>query len=94
MAVTQVTTAGTVQVKLGGGRLYNVVGISAGTSMTYQIKDGPDVNGNSRLLFGGTAIPVVAGQNLRQAGYEPIQFTNGLQFVIGGTPGEVDVEFD
>jgi hypothetical protein len=82
--------AGTILVKAGGGQLYDVVGVAAGTSYTYICKDGPDVNGNYRTMFGATPIPVVAGQNLLDATI-PMPFTNGLSFTVAGTPGEFDV---
>jgi len=83
--------ASTVLVRAGGGQLYNVVGIAAGTSYTFVVKDGPDPNGNYRTMFGGTPIPVVAGQNLFDGGGPPMPFTNGLSFTVAGTPGEFDV---
>lgn len=84
------SVAGTVLVKAGGGQLYNVIGIAAGTSYAYIVKDGPDVNGNYRTMFAATPIPVVAGQNLFDSG-GPMPFTNGLSLTVSGTPGEVDV---
>lgn len=95
MAMKQINAAaGTVQVKLGGGRVYSLVGVSVGTSYTIQLKDGPDPNGNSKTIFGeGAAVPAVAGlQYLNN--YQPITFINGLQAVVTGTPGEFDLEFD
>jgi hypothetical protein len=95
MAVTIVNgAAGTIQVKLGGGQFYNVVGIAAGTSYAYTIKDGPDQSGNFKTLFGATPLLVVAGQNLNSNGIHPISFVNGLAFTVSGTPGEFEVQFD
>jgi len=94
MPVTTVNAAaGTVQVKLGGGILRGIQGVSAGTSYTFKCNDGPDPAGNARTLVGAAAIPVVAGvQWVHPA--EPIAFTNGLQFVVAGTPGEFFVQWD
>jgi hypothetical protein len=82
--------AGTILVKNGGGQLHNVIGVAAGTSYAFIVKDGPDVNGNYRTMFGATPIPVAAGQNLFDAAM-PMPFTNGLSFTVSGTPGEFDV---
>ena len=94
MAVTVVNgAAGTIQVKLGGGQLYDIIGIAAGTSYAYTVKDGPDPNGNFRTLFGATPLVVVAGQHLVTSG-RPVAFTNGLALTVSGTPGEVEVQWD
>jgi hypothetical protein len=94
MPVTTVNgAAGTIQVKLGGGVVRNVTGIAAGTSYTFKVQDGPDVNGNFKTLFGATAIPVVANQQWIDP-VAPIPFINGLAFVVTGTPGEFYVQWD
>ena len=95
MAMQQVNgAAGTIQIKLGGGRVYSVVGVAAGTSYTFQLKDGPDPNGNSKTIMGqNAAIPVVAGTQYMSA-TQPITFINGLQAVVTGTPGDFELEFD
>jgi hypothetical protein len=85
--------AGTIQIKLGAGQLYDVVGIAAGTSYTYAVKDGPDTSGNFKTLFGATPIPVVAAQNLLQDS-RPVTFANGLALTVAGTPGEISVHWD
>jgi len=85
--------AGTLQVKLGGGKLYDVVGVAAGTSYTFIAKDGPDPSGNFKTLFGAATIPVVAGQHLMASGIS-VPFINGLAFTVAGTPGEFDVQYD
>lgn len=91
--VIGVGSTGTILVKAGGGRLYDVIGIAPGTSMTYTLKDGPDPNGNFQTLFGSTPIPVVAGQNLLQQS-QPVTFRDGLSVVVGGTAGEIEVQYD
>lgn len=94
MPVTTVNgAAGTIIVKLGGGILRGITGVAAGTNYTFKCQDGPDINGNARTLVGASAIPVVAGQQWVHPA-EPISFTNGLQFVVAGTPGEINVQWD
>lgn len=95
MAMRQINAAaGTVQLKLGGGRVYSLVGVSVGTAYTIQLKDGPDPSGNTNTIFGqNAAVPAVAGlQYLNN--YQPITFINGLQAVVTGTPGEFEIEID
>ncbi|HEX8881801.1 MAG TPA: hypothetical protein VF749_17285 [Candidatus Acidoferrum sp.] len=92
---TDITAAaGTVQVKLGAGQVYDIVGVSAGTSYAFVLKDGPDVNGNFRTIVGGgAAVPVVAGQHL-MTDSRPIAFTNGIAVTVSGTPGEFLIHWD
>jgi hypothetical protein len=85
--------ASTVQVKIGGGQLYDVIGIATGTAYAYTVKDGPDVNGNYRTMFGATPLVVAAGQHLLTSG-RPVSFANGLALTVSGTPGEFEVQFD
>jgi hypothetical protein len=94
MAVAIVNgAAGTILVKAGGGKLYDAVGIAAGTSYTFIAKDGPDPSGNYRTLMGAAPVAVVAGQHLLVDGL-PISFRDGLSFTVAGTPGEFDVHYD
>jgi len=94
MPVTTVNSAaGTVQVKLGSGVIRNIEGVSAGTSYTFQAKDGPDAAGGTVTLIGAAAIPVVAGVRWVDP-IAPIPFRNGLQIVVTGTPGELFVQWD
>ena len=94
MPVTAVNgAAGTIQVKLGGGALRNITGVSAGTSYTFQAKDGPDPSGNYTTLIGAAAVPVVANQQWVDP-VAPMAFTNGLAFTVTGTPGEFFVQWD
>lgn len=94
MPVTTVNgVAGTIQVKLGGGLLRAIQGVSAGTAYTFKAQDGPDPAGNFRTLIGAAAIPVVANQTWVTPA-EPIAFTNGLAMVVTGTPGEFFVQWD
>lgn len=87
-------TAGTVQAKLGAGRIKSIVGVAAGTSYAFQIKDGPDSAGNTQTIMGQTsAIPVVAGVQYMDPN-APITFRDGLQVVVSGTPGELEIQFD
>jgi hypothetical protein len=86
--------AGTIQLKLGGGRVYSIVGVSIGTNYALQLKDGPDPAGNAKTIVGqNAAIPAVAGVQYMSP-TQPTTFINGLQAVVTGTPGEFEVEFD
>jgi hypothetical protein len=87
------TAAGTTNLKQGGGMLRNVTGVSAGTSYTFQIKDGPDSAGNTQVLLGAAAIPVVANQQWVDP-QQPMSFRDGLQVVTTGTPGEFFIQYD
>lgn len=87
------SAAGTVLIKAGSGKLYDVVGISTGTSYAFICKDGPDSAGNFRVIYGGAAIPVVAGQHLIVDSRE-VAFRDGLSFTVSGTAGEFEVHFD
>lgn len=83
--------ASTVLIKPGGGHLYNVICVAAGTAYAFICKDGPDDSaGNYRTMFGGTPIVLTTGQNLFDSG-GPMPFTNGLSLTVSGTPGEYDV---
>lgn len=94
MPVTTVNAAAsTVQVKLGGGVVRGVTGVSAGTAYTFKMQDGPDTSGNFKTLIGATAVPVVADQQWVNP-VAPIPFINGLAFVVAGTPGEFYVQWD
>lgn len=89
MPVTILTTAATTNVKRGNGILYGIVVASVGTSFALRVLDGPDFAGNTVTLMGSSAIvPTVVGSNLVPV---PIPFTNGLQIITSGTPGEFDV---
>lgn len=95
MPVKQINAAaGTVQVKLGPGKIWRIFGVAAGTSYAFQVKDGPDSAGNTQTIIGqNAAIPVVAGvQYVNSA--EPVSFRDGFQMVMTGTPGDVEVQFD
>lgn len=85
--------AGTIQVKLGAGRVYDVVGIAAGTAYSYTVKDGPDTAGNFVTIACASPMVVAAGQHLMTQG-QYFSFKNGLAFTVAGTPGEFDVLFD
>ena len=94
MPVTTVNgVAGTIQIKLGGGILRGIQGVSAGASYAFKAQDGPDPSGNFRTLIGAAAVPVVAAQQWVSPN-EAIAFTNGLAMVVTGTPGEFFVQWD
>ena len=86
--------AGTSQVKLGPGKIWSIVGVAAGTTYAFQIKDGPDSAGNTQTIMGqSAAIPVIAGvQYVNSA--EPMTFRDGFQMVMTGTPGDIEVQYD
>lgn len=94
MPVLQVNTAATIQVKLGAGKVWSLLGVAPGTTFAFQLRDGPDSNGNTRLIMGqSAAIPVAAGvQYVNSA--EPLSFRDGLQIVTTGTPGDAELQFD
>jgi hypothetical protein len=87
-----VTASGTFQVKTGAGYLNGVYVAAAGTTWTLQVKDGPDQNGNTKTMLGGTAVTVpTSGTELIN---QPLYFGQGLQFILSGaTPGELDISF-
>jgi hypothetical protein len=94
MAVAIVNgAAGTILIKAGGGQLYDLIGVAAGTSYAVTVKDGPDSAGNYRTLFGSTPVPIVAGQHLLVDGRD-VSFRDGLSVTVSGTPGEFEVHYD
>lgn len=96
MPVKQINSAaGTVQVKLGAGKIWAISGVAAGTAYSFQVKDGPDSAGNTQTIMGQTsAIPVIAGVQYLGVSGEPLTFRDGFQMVMTGTPGEVEVQYD
>jgi len=88
MSVSVLSAAGTYNLKQGTGVVRGLSCPVAGT-FTLQIKDGPDSAGNTRALYGATPGAVTTGLVL----FDPIVFTNGLQVVIGGAGGEIDVDW-
>ena len=86
--------AGTAQIKLGAGKVWGILGVSAGTSYTFQLKDGPDANGNVQIIYGqSAAVPVVAGVQYLNP-LEPLTFRDGLQITVAGTPGDIELQYD
>ena len=88
MAIKVLSAAGTFNLKQGAGVLRGLSCPVAGT-FTLQIKDGPDSAGNTQTLYGATAGTVTTGIGL----LEPLIFRDGLQIIIGGANGELDVDF-
>jgi hypothetical protein len=87
MPVTQFTTTTPLQIKIGAGRLDNIVAAAPGTTWIVAIKDGPDPSGNFKTIIAGATIS--AGQLLLPDG--PYYFTQGLQAsTTSGTAGELD----
>lgn len=94
MPMLQVNTAATITVKRGAGKIWSLLGVAAGTTFAFQLKDGPDTAGNSQTIMGqSAAIPVIAGvQYVNSA--EPLVFRDGLQIVTTGTPGDLEIQYD
>lgn len=93
MPMLQISTAATIQVKRGGGKIWSLLGVAAGTGFAFQLKDGPDSAGNAQTIMGQSAIPVVAGAQFVNSA-EPLVFRDGLQIVTTGTPGDLELQFD
>jgi hypothetical protein len=72
--------------------LQQITSQSVGTGFAVKVNDGPDPAGNVKsLLFSAAAVPIpAAGGNMLG---NPIFFSNGLQIVSSGTPGEFDVQW-
>lgn len=88
MAVTVINAAGTYNLKQGTGVVRGLSCPVAGT-FTLQINDGPTSAGTVRALYGATPTTLTTGIVI----FDPIVFTNGLQIVIGGAGGELDVDW-
>ena len=94
MPTKSITTAGTLNLKQGTGRIYSIFCVSAGTSFTIQLKDGPDSAGNTQVKYGTAAMQGSANTYLLNPNQEPVIFRDGVQVVTGGTPGEYLLEYD
>ena len=87
MAISVIVGAGTFNLKQGTGR---VLGLSCPVAgQTLQINDGPGVTGAVVTKYGVTPATVTTGILL----FDPIIFRDGLQVVIGGAGGELDVDW-
>lgn len=93
MPILQVNTAATITVKRGAGKVWSLLGVAPGTTFAFQLKDGPDSNGNTQTLIGqSAAVPVIAGvQYVNSA--NPLSFRDGLQIVTTGTPGDLEIQY-
>jgi hypothetical protein len=89
MAISVLAAAGTFNLKQGTGRVLGLSCPSAGTNFTLQINDGPTSTGTVRTLYGATPTTLTTGIIL----FDPLIFTNGLQVVLAGTPGELDIDW-
>ena len=88
MAYQKFTASGTFFLKDGAGYVRNIACPNAGTTSTFVINDiGPA--GTVGLVGGTTPFPITVGVALNS----PIFFPHGLQLVLGGTVGELDVDF-
>lgn len=88
MAITTISAAGTYNLKQGTGVVRGLSCPVAGT-FTLQVNDGPTSAGTTRPLYGATPGAVTTGLIL----FDPIIFTNGLQVVVAGAGGEIDVDW-
>jgi hypothetical protein len=88
MAISVLTAAATYNLKQGTGVVRGLSCPVAGT-FTLQINDGPTSAGTVRALYGATPATLTTGVLL----FDPIIFTNGLQVVIGGAGGELDIDW-
>lgn len=95
MATTLINANATTQVKLGGGMLRGITVTNPGATWAFQVKDGPDPNGNFQTLLGVAAVaPGLAGSRYVDP-IAPLSFVNGLQVITSGTtPGELEVQYD
>ncbi len=92
MPTTVINSNATTQIKLSGGRIWNVIVSDPGATWVMAIKDGPDSAGNLRTLI--NAAKISAGQPFSDA-VSPLCFRDGIQIVTSGTtPGEIDVQWD
>jgi len=92
MAVKTISSNATTQVKLGGGKIWNIIVSDPGTAWVLAVKDGPDPSGNFQTLI--NAAKISAGQPFLDAA-NPVSFRDGLQVVTSGTTaGELDFQFD
>ena len=89
MAVTTLTTAGTFNLKQGTGRVLGLSCPVAGTAFTLQINDGPNSAGAVVTKYGVTPSTLTTGILI----FDPIIFRDGLQVVLAGTPGELDIDW-
>jgi len=94
MPTKSITTAATLNLKQGTGRVYSVFCVSVGTNFTLQLADGPDANGNVRVKYGTAAMQGSANTYLLNPNQEPVIFRDGIQVVTAGTPGEYLLEYD
>jgi hypothetical protein len=92
MPTTVINSNATTQIKLGNGRIWNIIVSDPGATWAMKINDGPDTAGNTRTLI--NAAKISAGQPFTDA-VSPICFRDGIQIVTSGTtPGEIDVQWD
>jgi hypothetical protein len=92
MPVTKITANGTYQLKTDPGYVTSLSVPNAGTAWTLQIFDAPGrLNPTaSYTLFGGAAGGTLTTGTALLA---PLYFGNGLQLILAGTAGELDVQW-
>jgi hypothetical protein len=90
MPITKITANGTYQLKTQAGYVRALSVPNAGTSWTLQMFDGPNQTGGLISNYGGTS----AGTLTVNTGLlTPQYFGTGIQLVLAGTAGELDVDW-
>lgn len=91
MPTTVISSNATTQIKIGAGRIDNIIVAAPGASWVMKVQDGPDSGGNFRVFI--NAATISAGQPFTDA-VSPLWFANGIQIVTSGTtPGEIDIQW-
>jgi hypothetical protein len=88
MAYVKFTASGTYFLKDGAGYIRNISCSNAGTSATFVFNDISSA-GTTAIIGGSTAFPISLGIALNS----PVFFPHGIQVVLGGTIGELDIDF-
>jgi hypothetical protein len=92
MPVTKITANGTYQIKQAPGYVTALSVPNAGTSWTLQLFDGPGLFNTSTYLtiYGGAAGGTLTTGTTVIA---PLYFGNGIQAILAGTAGELDIQW-
>lgn len=88
MAYQKFTAAGTYFLKDGPSYVRNLSVPNAGTSATLVIND-VTPTGTVAIVGGTTPFPVSVGMALNA----PVFVPHGLQIMLGGTVGEIDIDY-
>lgn len=92
MPYAKITANGTYQLKTDPGYIVGLSVPNAGTSWTLQMLDAPGrLNASaSYTVYGGAAGGTLTTGTALLA---PLYFANGIQLVLAGTAGELDVQY-